>query len=95
MTKIARCAQEQNGEYANAARASIYGRGSGFLENALRVLSERTGVAPDTPRVTADNLEDVAAEFTLIARDACDLAVLLLEAGAKLSILPTQDRPSG
>lgn len=86
--EIALRAEEQNRQYANGARASIYGRGSGFLENVLRLLSERTGVAPEAPGMTPAKLDDVAAEFRLIARDTCDLAACLLEAAAKLSILP-------
>ena len=93
--QIALRAEEQNRQYANASRASIYSRGSGFLENVLRLLSERTGVSPEAPGMTSEKLDDVAAEFRLIARDTCDLVACLLEAADKLSMLPMQDGPSG
>lgn len=92
--KIALRAEEQDRQYANAAMTSIYSRGSGFLENVLRALSERTGVAPQAPGMTPEKLDDVTAEFRLIARDTCDLAACLLEAAAKLSILPPHDEQS-
>lgn len=88
---IAGRARDQNRQYRGAATATIYARGSGSLESSLRLLSKRTGVAPDAPSLTAENVDELAAEFRAIARDACDLAIVLLEAATELSILPKQD----
>jgi hypothetical protein len=89
--EIARRAEDNDRLYTNAARASIFGRGRGDLENVLRLLSDRTDVAPETPAMTPEKLDDVAGKFRLVARDTCDLATCLLEAAGKLSMLRTQN----
>jgi hypothetical protein len=91
---IAKRAQDLNRRYSSGVTATLYGRATGSLEQRLRMMSERLGVAPTAGGITPDNLERVAAEFTAIARDACDLAETILAAAAKLSLTQSGEQPS-
>ena len=65
--------------------ASVYGRGAGSLEKLMRLLAERTGLAPRFSVITPAKLKDAGEEARQLARVSCELAASLLDAAERLS----------
>lgn len=86
LRRIAERAKVVQSEHKSFAMASVYGRGAGQLEQTLRLLVAKAGIAPRLVAVTPAKVNAVREEATNLAGDSCQLAASLLRAAEKLSI---------
>ena len=94
LRSISKRGLELNQQFSIAAFGATYSRGSGSLEDILRPLAARAGAPSTSPGMTPSKLRAVADGFRVLAREACDLADLLLNAREKLISKPLQG-PNG
>jgi hypothetical protein len=80
-------AKSADHQYSDAAKASVYSRGGGFLEELMRPIAKQLDLNPPSLAMTPAKIEGVAEQFRQLALEACHLSGALVAAAKRLSIL--------
>jgi len=90
--RIASESAKLNKQYSDAAMSTVYSRGGGYLEEMMRPIAQELAVPPPSLALTPAKIDAVGTGMKELAREATELATLMIAAVKRLSI--ASDRTS-